>query len=69
MRAGDLVRITRATIGCPKGSLALVETKLKDIGRPNHFGPSEAIWQVYLLQAGKQRRCLNRDLEVINASR
>jgi hypothetical protein len=51
MKAGDLVRITRATIGCPKGSLALVETKLKDIGRPNHFGPSDlAIWQVYLVR-------------------
>ncbi len=69
MRAGDLVRVTRATIGAPKGSLALVEAKLKDVGSPNHFGPPESIWQVYLLQTGRQHRYLSRDLEVINASR
>ena len=64
MRAGDLVRVTRATIGAPKGSLALVEAKLKYIG-----STPEAIWQVYLLQAGRQHRYLSRDLEVLNASR
>ncbi len=64
MRAGDLVRVTRATIGAPKGSLALVEAKLKYIG-----STPEAIWQVYLLQTGRQHRYLSRDLEVLNASR
>ena len=64
MRAGDLVRTTRATIGAPKGSLALVEAKLKYIG-----STPEALWQVYLLQTGMHRRYLSRDFEVINASR
>ena len=64
MRAGDLVRVTRATIGAPKGSLALVEAKLKYIG-----STPEAIWQVYLLQAGRQHRYLSRDLEVISENR
>ena len=64
MRAGDLVRTTRSSIGIPKGSLALVEVKLKYIG-----STPEALWQVYLLQTGRQHRYLSRDLEVINASR
>ena len=64
MRAGDLVRVTRATIGAPKGSLALVEAKLKYIG-----STPEAIWQVYLLQTGRQHRYLGRDLEVISENR
>ena len=64
MRAGDLVRVTRSSIGIPKGSLALVEVKLKYIG-----STPEALWQVYLLQTGMHRRYLSRDLEVINASR
>ena len=67
MRAGDLVRITRASIGIPKGSLGLVETKLKDTG--GFTGIPDAMWRIYLLQAGRQRRYLGRDLEVINASR
>jgi len=64
MKIGDLVRTTRASIGIPKGSLALVEVKLKYIG-----STPEALWQVYLLQAGMHRRYLSRDLEVLNASR
>ena len=64
MRAGDLVRIKRASIGVPKGSVALVEVKLKYIR-----STPEALWQVYLLQTGMHRRYLSRDLEVLNASR
>ena len=59
MQAGDLVRVTRASIGMPKGSLALVEAKLTP----------EALWQIYLLQTGRRLAMLNRDLEVLNASR
>ena len=64
MKTGDLVRVTRASIGMPKGSLALVEAKLKYIG-----STPEALWQIYLLQTGRRLAMLNRDLEVINASR
>jgi len=59
MKVGDLVRVTRASIGMPKGSLALVEAKLTP----------EALWQIYLLQTGRRLAMLNRDLEVLNASR
>ena len=67
MKTGDLVRVTRASIGIPKGSLGLVETKLKDTG--GFTGIPDAMWRISLLQAGRQRRLLGRDLEVINASR
>ena len=64
MKTGDLVRVTRASIGMPKGSLALVEDKLKHIG-----GTPSVLWQIYLLQTGRRLAMLNRDLEVLNASR
>ena len=64
MKTGDLVRTTRASIGMPKGSLALVEAKLKYIG-----STPEALWQIYLLQTGRRLAILSRDLEVLNESR
>ena len=64
MKTGDLVRVTRSSIGIPKGSLALVEAKLKYIG-----STPEALWQIYLLQTGRQHRYLGRDLEVISENR
>jgi hypothetical protein len=69
VRAGDLVRIKRASIGIPMGTLALVEAKLKDTG--GFSGIPDAMWRVQLLYAGRTRRprYLGRDLEVVNASR
>jgi hypothetical protein len=67
MQAGDLVRIKRASIGIPMDTLALVEAKLKDTG--GFSGIPDGMWRIYLLQAGRQRRYLGRDLEVISASR
>ena len=64
MKTGDLVRVTRASIGMPKGSLALVEAKLKYIG-----STPEALWQIYLLQTGRRLAILSRDLEALNATR
>jgi len=65
MRAGDLVRIKRASIGIPMDTLALVEAKLKDTG--GFSGIPEALWRVQLLCAGRTRRprYLCRDLEVV----
>jgi len=60
MRAGDLVRITRASLLAPKGTIGLT------IARDTQY--SDEMF-VYLFEAGKQRRFLNRHLEVINASR
>ena len=75
MKAGDLVRINRASIGVPMDTLGLVTAKKKlfdsapDEGYNRH--ENEAIWEVQMLYAGKQRtrRYMSRDLEVINASR
>jgi len=61
MKTGDLVRVTRASIGMPKDSLALVEAKLKYIG-----STPEALWQIYLLQTGRRLAMLNRDLEIVS---
>ena len=75
MRAGDLVRIKRASIGIPMGTLGLVTAKKKLFDRPPDEGynrhENEAIWEVQMLYTGKQRtrRYLSRDLEVLNASR
>ena len=68
MKTGDLVRVTQASLGRPKGSLAMVEAKLKDLGG-HHSGPSEALWRIHMFQTGKKMRCLGRDLEVVNESR
>tara|TARA_R100000655_G_scaffold104401_1_gene151605 strand:- start:244 stop:468 length:225 start_codon:yes stop_codon:yes gene_type:complete len=64
MKKGDLVRITRASVGVPYGSLALIETKLKDTG--GFTGIPDAMWRVYMLKAGRQRRYLGRDLEIVS---
>ena len=60
MKTGDLVRITRASLLAPKGTIGLT------IARDTQY--SDEMF-VYLFEAGKQRRFLNRHLEVINASR
>ena len=64
MKKGDLVRITRSALGAPCGSLALIETKLKDTG--GFTGIPDAMWRVYMLKAGRQRRYLGRDLEIVS---
>jgi len=70
MQAGDLVRIKRASIGIPEGTLALIEAKLKVLS-DERMGPPEALWRVQLLCAGRTRRprYLCRDLEVLNENR
>lgn len=64
MKVGDLVRIKRASIGVPMDTLGLVEAKLKDTG--GFSGIPDAMWRVCLLQAGRRRRYLGRDLEVLS---
>ena len=67
MRAGDLVRIKRASVGVPMDTLGLLTKKEKV------FGPEDraAIWEVQMLYAGKRRarRYMSRDLEVASESR
>jgi len=64
MKVGDLVRIKRASIGVPMDTLGLVEAKLKDTG--GFSGIPDAMWRVCLLQAGRRRHYLGRDLEVLS---
>ena len=76
MRAGDLVRIKRASVGVPMDTLGLLTKKkeLFDAAPPDGYRRGDydmAIWEVQMLYTGKQhtRRYMSRDLEVISASR
>ena len=67
MRAGDLVKVTRAAIGVPAGSIGLI---IK-----SHVPRAETIkWpihevQLYGVKLDFNRRFLSRDLEVVSESR
>ena len=62
---GKLVRITRASIGVPKGTLGLV-TK-KDLGSRTGDERPEFVYKVLLCLPSnhRERRYLERDLEVV----
>ncbi len=67
MRAGDLVKVTRASIGVPLGSVGLIikshEPRAETIKHSIHEV------QLYGVKLGCNRRFLSRDLEVVNESR
>ena len=67
MRAGDLVRTTRASIGVPLGSIGLIikshEPRAETIKHSIHEV------QLYGVKVQFNRRFLSRDLEVVNESR
>jgi len=65
MKPGNLVRINRAMIGVPTGSLGLLIKKEKN--RDSH--PGLSVWTVKFVCRDHTRRLLGRDLEVINESR
>ena len=62
MQAGDLVRITRRSIGVPKDAIGLALTRWKSDG-------GYYVWEVMINGWQKSRRYLERDLEIISASR
>jgi hypothetical protein len=68
VKAGDLVRTTRASIGVPAGAIGLIiETH-----EPRADGASYKIHELRLMaikSAVKYRRFLSKDLEVVNESR
>jgi hypothetical protein len=66
MQPGNLVRVNRATIGIPSGTLALVTSLSPEITRT-----STNIWNVQFVGplARHPRRYLESDLEIISASR
>ena len=57
VKAGNLVKITRASIGIPADTLALITDFIFEAN-------DIEIWRVQLL-SGRTRRYLKRDLEVI----
>jgi|TARA_Y100000593_G_scaffold26769_1_gene53331 hypothetical protein len=66
MKIGDLVKITRASIGIPSGSIALIVDEYAiNYGDPSEesvfilelLNPEKKIWQV---------RRMARDLEIVN---
>ena len=59
MQPGDLVRITRASIGVPKGSIGLI-VKVRDTRVDQHARPFP-VWHVQILN-GPLRRYLTQDL-------
>jgi len=72
MKIGDLVRITRASIGVPVNSLGLVlrERQLFDDFPPHEWERGKVIWEVQMLDCVQRtRRYLERDLELLNESR
>ena len=70
MRAGDLVKTTRAQIGVPAGAIGLIIKSHKPRG---HYAKGTP-WkihevQLYGVKLDFNRRFLSRDLEVVNESR
>ena len=67
MRAGDLVKTTRAQIGVPLGSVGLIIKSHKPRAETIKHSIHEV--QLYGVKLGCNRRFLSRDLEVVNESR
>ena len=72
MTIGDLVKVTRASIGVPVGTLGLIMASYETRGDYD-TASGEKIHILQLIGSsfpwGQNRRYLGRDLEVINASR
>jgi hypothetical protein len=70
MKAGDLVRIKRASIGAPEGSIGLItEVLARSVGRA-----SSGIYAIHMVGGGDRTRArvvrrLGADLEIISADR
>ena len=67
MKAGDLVKVTRASIGVPLGSVGLIVKSHKPRAETIKHSIHEV--QLYGVKLGCNRRFLSRDLEVVNESR
>ena len=67
MRAGDLVKTTRAQIGAPEGTIGLIIKSHEPRAETIKYSIHEV--QLYGVKLGSNRRFLSRDLEVVNESR
>ena len=63
MRAGDLVRTTRAQIGVPAGAIGLIIKSHEPRAETIKYSIHEV--QLYGVKLGCNRRFLSRDLEVV----
>ncbi len=67
MKVGDLVKVTRASIGVPKGSIGLIVDSF--VSQPNAHGTTYHIHEVSLCgikkRQGGNRQYLERDLEPV----
>ena len=73
MKAGNLVKVTRARIGLPSGTLGLIVEVLKrevDVGQPikswENLYVVQLLGHVHLPGPAHPRRFLWRDLEVLS---
>ncbi len=71
MTAGDLVKVTRASIGVPAGTLGLILSSY-DVRGDYDTAPGEKIHMLQLIgtrkvldAVGHRRRFLARDLEIV----
>ena len=70
MKVGDLVEITRRSIGIPVGTVALITETVHIDPIPQHDILKYHIVRLVCTKwAGKERRFHERDLEVISGSR
>ncbi len=66
VKVGDLVRINRASIGVPTGTMGLIIHSY-DVRGDYDTGANTKIYELQLLGSTRlNRRFLDRDLEVIN---
>ena len=72
MQVGNLVKVTRASIGVPVGTLGLIVSSYETRGDYD-TASGEKIHILQLIGGdfvwGQNRRYLGRDLEVVNAGR
>ena len=66
MKVGDLVKITRGSIGIPVGSAGLIIKKLKSGSLNSKFSE---LFEIQVLGVTHPRRYWNGDLELLNESR
>ena len=62
MKVGDLVRITRGSIGVPKDSIGLTLECYESEGGYH-------VWEILINGGKRTRRYLEQDLEVVSESR
>jgi hypothetical protein len=68
MSVGNLVRISRAAIGVPADSIALIIKSDLPAQWAGGLGPGrEQIYTVQILGSNRSRRYLGRDLEIVSS--